>query len=53
MLLDETQIVSRDLAITRLGEVLVIDAENRRVLHRGGIDGLEASVTEIDCWSRS
>ena len=35
---------SRDLAITRLGEVLVIDAENRRVLHRGDIDGLEASL---------
>ena len=39
VLLDETQIVSRDLAITRLGEVLVIDAENRRVLHRGGALG--------------
>ena len=47
VLLDETQIVSRDLAITRLGEVLVIDAENRRVLHRGGIDGLEASLQKV------
>ena len=42
VLLDETQIVSRGLSISRLGEVLVIDAEDRRVLHRGGIDGLEA-----------
>ena len=47
VLLDETQIVSRDLAITRLGEVLVIDAENRRVLDRGGIDGLEASLQKV------
>ena len=47
VLLDETQIVSRDLAITRLGEVLVIDAEGRRVLHRGGIDGLEALLRKL------
>ena len=47
VLLDETQIVSRDLSISRLGEVLVIDAENRRVLHRGDIDGLEASLQKI------
>ena len=47
VLLDETQIVSRDLAITRLGDVLVIDAEGRRVLHRGGIDGLEALLRKL------
>ena len=47
VLLDETQIVSRDLAISRLGEVLVIDAEGRRVLHRGGIDGLEALLRKL------
>ena len=47
VLLDETQIVSRDLSISRLGEVLVIDAENRRVLHRGDIDGLEASLQKV------
>ena len=47
VLLDETQIVSRDLSISRLGEVLVIDAENRRVLHRGHIDGLEASLQKV------
>ena len=47
VLLDETQSVSRDLSISRLGEVLVIDAENRRVLHRGDIDGLEASLQKV------
>jgi len=47
VLVDETQIVSRDLSILRLGEALIIDAFSRRVIYRGDIEGLETSLQRM------
>ena len=47
VLLDETQLVASDLEIKQVGEVLIIDAQDRGVFFRGSVDGAEPALEAI------
>ena len=47
VLLDEAQLVSNDLRIRLIGEVLIIDPKEKSLLYRGSVGGAESALATI------
>ncbi len=47
VLLDDTQLVSRDLQIRQIGEVLIVDPQKRRILYRGSVGGANSALASV------
>ena len=47
VLLDEAQLVSNDLRIRLIGEVLIIDPKEKSLLYRGSVGGTESALAAI------